>query len=168
MFETLNGRIRFLYDRDHQLGHSYFLDVTDVQSLRQVFVDRIIPMLQEYFYGAWDKICIVLGCPYSESGEPRRRAAHLLQPPERTAYAVPIVTASPFPESSALGFDHDDYEDRLDYQVREVFASGGLPDEGLVPHVSGLLELEPNDFEERFRLLVAPNDAQMERAEAQA
>ena len=74
VFETLNSRIRFLYDRDHQLGHSYFLDIADVQSLRQVFVDRIIPMLQEYFYGAWDKICVVLGCPYGESGEPRRRA----------------------------------------------------------------------------------------------
>ena len=84
VFDTLNSRIRFLYDRDHQLGHSYFLDVADVQSLRQVFVDRIIPMLQEYFYGAWDKICVVLGCPYGESGEPRRRAAHLLQPPGRT------------------------------------------------------------------------------------
>ena len=43
VFETLNERIRFLYDRDHQLGHSYFLDVTDIESLRQVFVDRILP-----------------------------------------------------------------------------------------------------------------------------
>ena len=78
VFEILNERIRFLYDRDHQLGHSYFLDVTDIESLRQVFVDRILPMLQEYFYGAWDKICIVLGCPYHDSGEPKRREPHLL------------------------------------------------------------------------------------------
>ena len=61
LFETLNDRIRFLYDRDHQLGHSYFMDVTNLDSLRQVFVDRVIPLLQEYFYGAWDKICTVLG-----------------------------------------------------------------------------------------------------------
>ena len=167
VFDTLNSRIRFLYDRDHQLGHSYFLDVATVQSLRQVFIDRIIPMLQEYFYGAWDKICVVLGCPYGESGEPRRRAAHLLRPPERTAYAVPIVTASPFTEGAALGFDHDDYEDRLDYQLREVFGSGGLSDEDLCRTFLCVLELEPNEYEVRLRLLVEPTGAQGE-AEAQA
>ena len=76
VFEALNDRIRFLDDRDHQLGHSYFLEVTDVASLRQVFLDRIVPMLQEYFYGAWDKICVVLGLrPYNEVGEPKRRDA---------------------------------------------------------------------------------------------
>ncbi len=37
VFNALNERIRFLYDRDHQLGHSYFLDVSDAASLRQVF-----------------------------------------------------------------------------------------------------------------------------------
>jgi 5-methylcytosine-specific restriction endonuclease McrBC GTP-binding regulatory subunit McrB len=169
VFDTLNSRIRFLYDRDHQLGHSYFLDVADVQSLRQMFVDRIIPMLQEYFYGAWDKICVVLGCPYGESGEPRRRAAHLLQPPGGTAYAVPIVTASPFTESSALGFDHDDYEDRLDYQLRGVFSSGSLPDEGLYRTFLSVLDLAPSDYEERLRLLSQPNDARLVNgAEAQA
>jgi 5-methylcytosine-specific restriction protein B len=168
VFDTLNDRIRFLYDRDHQLGHSYFLDVVDVQSLRQVFADRIIPMLQEYFYGAWDKICVVLGCPYGDSGEPRRRAAHLLQPPERIAYAAPIVTASPFTESSALGFDHDDYEDRLDYQLRRVFASADLSDDGLYRTFLGVLELEPSEYEERLRLLVEPNHVQLaSRAEAQ-
>ena len=169
VFDTLNSRIRFLYDRDHQLGHSYFLDVADVQSLRQVFVDRIIPMLQEYFYGAWDKICVVLGCPYGESGEPRRRAAHLLQPPGGTAYAVPIVTASPFTESSALGFDHDDYEDRLDYQLRGVFSSGGLPDEGLYRTFLSVLDLAPSDYAERLRLLAQPTDGRLvSGAEAQA
>ena len=66
LFNTLNERIRFLYDRDHQLGHSYFLNVNSLEDLRLVFVDRVIPLLQEYFYGDWHKICIVLGCPYSE------------------------------------------------------------------------------------------------------
>ena len=51
LFNTLNKRIRFLYDRDHQLGHAYFLNVNSLEDLRLVFVDRVIPLLQEYFYG---------------------------------------------------------------------------------------------------------------------
>ena len=105
VFETLNERIRFLYDRDHQLGHSYFLDVSDIESLRQVFVDRILPMLQEYFYGAWDKICIVLGCPYHDSGEPKRREPQLLASDGGgKSYAHAVVTARLFHRGARAGF----------------------------------------------------------------
>ena len=45
LFNTLNKRIRFLYDRDHQLGHAYFLEVKDLEDLRLVFVNRVIPLL---------------------------------------------------------------------------------------------------------------------------
>lgn len=151
VFEALNDRIRFLYDRDHQLGHSYFLDVTDVQSLRQVFVDRVIPMLQEYFYGAWDKICTVVGCPYNDAGEPKRRVPHLLDPKSGgKGYAFPIVTARAFPESRTLGFDHDDYEDRIDYHVRADFGQGRASDEDLYRTFLGTLALDGAGFEMRI------------------
>ena len=154
VFEALNDRIRFLYNRDHQLGHSYFLDVTDVQSLRQVFVDRVVPMLQEYFYGAWDKICIVLGCPYNEAGEPKRREPHLLDPSSGgKAYACPIVRARTFPEIKTLGFDHDDYEDRVDYHVRADFGQGSATDEDLYRTFLGTLALDGSEFEKRIAAL---------------
>ncbi len=153
VFEALNDRIRFLYDRDHQLGHSYFLDVADVESLRVVFLDRIVPMLQEYFYGAWDKICIVLGCPYNESGEPKRnnklRDSHLLAGDGKT-YVHPIVTARTFPEVRTLGFDHDDYEDRVDYQVRGAFQQGSLSAEDLCRTFLSVLSLDTATFAQRL------------------
>jgi 5-methylcytosine-specific restriction endonuclease McrBC GTP-binding regulatory subunit McrB len=152
VFKALNDRIRFLYDRDHQLGHSYFLDVSEPESLRMVFLDRILPMLQEYFYGSWDKICIVLGCPYDEAGEPRRRdAPHLLDPTAaKKAYAHPIVRAEVFSEHQTLGFDHDDHDDRIDYAVRERFASGTLSSEDLCRTFLGVLALDAQTFSARL------------------
>ena len=151
VFETLNERIRFLYDRDHQLGHSYFLDVTDIESLRQVFVDRILPMLQEYFYGAWDKICIVLGCPYHDSGEPKRREPHLLASDGGgKSYAHAVVTARSFTEERALGFDHDDYEDRVDYLIHEAFRTGSLSSGDLCRTFLGLLPLDSGSYDQRL------------------
>lgn len=158
LFDTLNDRIRFLYDRDHQLGHSYFLDLTDLESLRLVFRDRLIPMLQEYFYGAWDKICIVLGCPYDEAGVPKRhKDQHLLAPasPGKT-YAHPIISARAFPEVKTLGFDHDDYEDRVDYRVRAAFQSGNLSEADLYRTFLGVLALDAASYEDRLAELVTP------------
>jgi 5-methylcytosine-specific restriction endonuclease McrBC GTP-binding regulatory subunit McrB len=167
VFDALNDRIRFLYDRDHQLGHSYFLEVTDVGSLRQVFLDRIVPMLQEYFYGAWDKICIVLGCPFNELGEPKRRDAHLLDPKSSSkAYANPIVTARTFPEVKTLGFDHDDYEDRVDYRVRGAFAQGSLSAEDLYRTFLAILAVDGAAFEERLAELTAQSQPKPSATEA--
>lgn len=170
VFDALNERIRFLYDRDHQLGHSYFLEVMDVASLRQVFVDRIVPMLQEYFYGAWDKICIVLGCPYHDSGEPKRREAHLLDSTSASkTYANPLVMARPFTEAGTLGFDHDDYEDRVDYRVREAFRSGSLSNGDLCRTFLCMLALDGGLYERRLAHLLAElEDEQASTPEIQA
>lgn len=61
MLERMNERIEYLYDRDHTLGHSYFLGVKDVEGLIKVFRNKIIPLLQEYFFDDWQKIDMVLG-----------------------------------------------------------------------------------------------------------
>ena len=60
LLEKINECIRFLHDRDHQIGHTYFLNVTDMDSLVETFKNRIIPLLQEYFYDNWEKIDLVL------------------------------------------------------------------------------------------------------------
>jgi len=69
LLETINKRIVALKDREHQIGHSYFMDDclkgTDEKAkekwLAKVFKDKIIPLLQEYFYGDYKKIYYVLG-----------------------------------------------------------------------------------------------------------
>jgi len=61
VLETINNRIESLLDRDHTVGHSYFLKVNDTASLVHAFKNCIIPLLQEYFYGDYEKINLVLG-----------------------------------------------------------------------------------------------------------
>lgn len=61
LLETINLRIEKLVDRDHQIGHSYFLPVKDWETLRQAFYKCLIPLLQQYFFGDYGKIALVLG-----------------------------------------------------------------------------------------------------------
>ncbi|GAB3313414.1 hypothetical protein GCM10027299_00440 [Larkinella ripae] len=61
LLRVLNERIEYLYDRDHLIGHAYLLAVQSHEELCDVFCDRIIPLLQEYFYNDWRKIQMVLG-----------------------------------------------------------------------------------------------------------
>jgi len=60
LLATMNDRIRFLFDREHQIGHTYFMDVDDLKSLAATFKNKIIPLLQEYFYDNWEKMDLVL------------------------------------------------------------------------------------------------------------
>ena len=60
LLETMNKRITVLLDREHQIGHTYFLGVEDMDSLARTFKHKIIPLLQEYFYDNWEKIDLVL------------------------------------------------------------------------------------------------------------
>lgn len=63
IIETLNKRISALLDRDHQIGHSYFIEVKDITitTLKQVWFDSVMPLLNEYFYGDWEKLQLILG-----------------------------------------------------------------------------------------------------------
>ena len=60
LLAAMNKRIRFLLDREHQIGHTYFMGVDDLESLEATFKNKIIPLLQEYFYDDWEKIDLVL------------------------------------------------------------------------------------------------------------
>ncbi len=59
LLKTINERIEFLYDRDHTIGHAYFIDCKSFEELYDLFKNKIIPLLQEYFYDDWKKINIV-------------------------------------------------------------------------------------------------------------
>ena len=60
VLRAMNRRIAVLLDREHQIGHTYFLGVERVAALADTFRNRIMPLLQEYFYDDWEKIQAVL------------------------------------------------------------------------------------------------------------
>ena len=67
MLTVLNKRIEALYDRDHTIGHAYLTGIKDFKvedrfnELKAVFKNKIIPLLEEYFFEDWQKIRLVLG-----------------------------------------------------------------------------------------------------------
>jgi len=71
LLETMNRRIEVLYDREHTLGHAFLITVKQLIDKNQyqeaftelvsVFKNKIIPLLEEYFYEDWNKIRLVLG-----------------------------------------------------------------------------------------------------------
>ena len=60
LLDAMNRRIAVLLDREHQIGHTYFLRVDTPAALANTFRARIVPLLQEYFYDDWEKIRAVL------------------------------------------------------------------------------------------------------------
>ena len=64
MLRTINRRLEKLLDRDHAIGHAYFLALGEdpsLEALKRVFKNAILPLLSEYFFGDWGKIGLVLG-----------------------------------------------------------------------------------------------------------
>ena len=69
LLETINQRIEMLIDKDHQIGHSYFIGIQNIDDLKRTFKDKIIPLLEEYFYGDFGKIGLVLGGEFIKLAE---------------------------------------------------------------------------------------------------
>jgi len=66
LLQVINGRIEKLLDKDHLIGHSYFIGVENENDLVRAFKDKIVPLLQEYFYNDFAKIGMVLGKGFIE------------------------------------------------------------------------------------------------------
>ncbi|MBO4438804.1 MAG: AAA family ATPase [Spirochaetaceae bacterium] len=60
ILKAINARIRCLLDKDHQIGHSYFIDVESDLNIFNALKNCVIPLLEEYFYNDAQKIRQVL------------------------------------------------------------------------------------------------------------
>lgn len=96
LLETINNRIEKLVDKDHMIGHSYFLGIDNAEILMGVFKNKVIPLLQEYFYGNYEKMGLVLGKGFIEK-----------LPDEKVKFAS-------FPA------DSNDYNDKVIYRIRTI------------------------------------------------
>jgi len=129
LLDTINQRIEILYDRDHQVGHSYLMKIKTLIDLRDVFLHNIIPLLQEYFYEDWEKLCMVLGCPYdSETGKAAVANKH------------PIISSTFLKSVFIKMVEYDGAKDRLQFQINPSFRLSD--EEGLKPFFIGLMDAE--------------------------
>ena len=104
MLKTINDRIEYLYDRDHTIGHAYFMslkDGADIEKLASIFKNKILPLLQEYFYDDWEKIRLVLG------DNQKNEDCQFITKEERKA-------------SDLFGKSIDDIEDKMLYKINKT------------------------------------------------
>jgi 5-methylcytosine-specific restriction enzyme B len=96
----INRRIEKLLDKDHLIGHSYFMGVADLKGLKLAFQNKINPLLQEYFYGDFGKIGLVLGQSFFDDNTIKSDSTNIF---------------TPFPD-----YDPSDYLDRKAYRLKDV------------------------------------------------
>ncbi|MDA3884797.1 MAG: AAA family ATPase [Candidatus Delongbacteria bacterium] len=102
LLKTINERIEILLDRDHLIGHSYFMSVKNIYDLKEAFAEKIIPLLQEYFYGDYGKITLVLGEGFCKSKKNRVKTKD-------------IQFAKHLEE-----YDSSVFDDKLVYEIKKV------------------------------------------------
>lgn len=61
LLEVINKRITVLLDRNYSIGQALFIHVHDINQLVISIKNKLLPLLQEYFYGDWEKISLALG-----------------------------------------------------------------------------------------------------------
>lgn len=73
LLNAINARIEKLLDKDYCIGHSYFMTIKNrqepLEEIKNIFQNKILPLLQEYFYGDWGKILLVIGKEFVETKE---------------------------------------------------------------------------------------------------
>lgn len=99
---TINKRIEILLDKDHQIGHSYFLCVSNEEELKTAFKHKILPLLQEYFFGDYGKIGLVLGKGFVSTSEKNQDHSTLF---------------ADFDNATDLS---DDFEDKTIYEINPI------------------------------------------------
>lgn len=106
---TINTRIEYLFDREHQIGHAYFINCQSREAVENVMRHKVIPLLAEYFYEDWGKVAAVLGDADESEGD--REGGFL----DRKRLSAP----------KGMGGDSDSAV-RFRWSVREKFDFSGL------------------------------------------
>ena len=109
LLATVNERIEYLFDREHQIGHAYFIRCQTRDEVDEVMRNKVIPLLAEYFYEDWAKVAAVLGD--GDDGEGDREGRFI----DRRRLKAP----------KGLGGD-EDAAPRYRWSVRDTFSYGGF------------------------------------------
>lgn len=102
MLTRMNKRISVLYDREHTIGHAYFIPLREksaIEKLAEIFENAIIPLLQEYFYDDYEKIRLVLGDNKKENEDEQ------------------FIIKSPIDYSELFGDAEAGFDDSVTYEV---------------------------------------------------
>jgi 5-methylcytosine-specific restriction protein B len=92
LLDTINQRIEVLFDRDHAIGHAFFIGLRNLDELVEVFQNKVLPLLQEYFYDDWEKIGLILGGIGQSESDPY------------IVYQHTLSLSSLFKSASSIGF----------------------------------------------------------------
>ena len=66
LLRRINDRLEYLLDRDHRIGHAYFIHLESQDDLRNCFEQKILPLLQEYFFDDASRVAMVLSTPVGD------------------------------------------------------------------------------------------------------
>lgn len=116
LLRTINARIRKLLDRDHTIGHAYLMALEQdpsLEALKHCFAHRIIPLLQEYFFGDWGQIGLVLGRAFVRRVDQEVRFANFTHDEFEVLSERPVYAFATLDELTSVSFRRI-YEDVSD------------------------------------------------------
>lgn len=111
LLSTINDRLEKLIGRDYTIGHAFFMKIENIDDLRKVLCNKVIPLLQEYFYADYARIGLVIGQEFIDVKE------------QKTVFM------------KIAGFDSRDLEERPIYALKNI---DDMKDEHLVTAISAI------------------------------
>lgn len=61
LLDAINEKVMDKYDRDHRIGHAYFMGIESLSNLYQTWYYKILPLLGEYFYNDTETLKSIVG-----------------------------------------------------------------------------------------------------------
>ncbi|CAD5244916.1 McrB family protein [Thermococcus camini] len=112
LLKATNDRITAVKDRDHRIGHSYFLNVETVEDLKRVWYYEVLPLLMEYFYNDWETIKWVLNEGGRDSGNVFfEKLDNVTGPNGEKAYQLKVLEGNDFVNALKRVMDRENSSD---------------------------------------------------------